>query len=150
MAFRDILIALASYPEPTPVSVVEDAVSVAAALGAHVAALSVETRVQVPGHFVSASLVNGMIAGENNKSRKNAHELLAAFNVAAGRCGLLHEAILEKCITLDVPDLLVEYARIRDLTILSVPASYDQWYAEAIIFGVHLRGRPPCEAGVAD
>jgi hypothetical protein len=28
----------------------------------------------------------------------------------------------------------VEYARLRDLTIISVPESYDQWYAETIIF----------------
>ena len=32
MAFKDILVALTSYPEPTPVSVVDSAVSVAAAL----------------------------------------------------------------------------------------------------------------------
>jgi nucleotide-binding universal stress UspA family protein len=38
-----------------------------------------------------------------------------------------------------VADLLVEYARLRDLTVVSVPESYDQWYAEAIIFG---SGRP--------
>jgi hypothetical protein len=39
MAFNDILVTLTSYPEPTPVSVIDDAVSVAAALGAHIAAL---------------------------------------------------------------------------------------------------------------
>lgn len=135
MAFKDILVALNSYPDPTPVSVVEDAVSVAAVLGAHLAALSCETRVQLPGHFVSASMVSGMIAGEAGKSRKSAHELLAAFDAAAAKAGILHEEIFEKCLTLEVPDLLVEYARLRDLTILPMPASSDQWYAEAIIFG---------------
>jgi nucleotide-binding universal stress UspA family protein len=139
MAFKDILVALNSYPDPTPVSAVEDAVSVAAALGAHLAALSCETRVQLPGHFVSASMVSGMIAGEAAKSRKSVHELLAAFDAAAEKAGILHEAIFEKCLTLEVPDLLVEYARLRDLTILPMPASSDKWYAEAIIFG---SGRP--------
>ena len=114
---------------------VDDAVAIAAALGAHITAVACETRVQLPGHFISSSLVSGMISSETDKSRKNARELLAAFDAAAERAGILHEAILEKCITLDVPDILVEYARLRDLTILSVPASYDQWYAEAIIFG---------------
>lgn len=135
MAYKDILVALTSYPEPMPLSVVNDAVSVAVTLGAHLAGLSFETRVQVPGHFLSNSLVDGMIAAETDKSRKNARELLAAFDVAAEKSGLPHETIIEKCITLDVPDILVEYARLRDLTILSVPESYDQWYAEAIIFG---------------
>ena len=137
MPFKDILVALNSYPDPTPVSVVEDAVSVAATLGAHLAAISCETRVQLPGHFVSSSIVDGVIASEAAKSRKSAQDLLAAFNAAAEKAGILHEAIVEKCLTLEVPDLLVEYARLRDLTIL--PASSDQWYAEALIFG---SGRP--------
>ncbi|MEH2501561.1 nucleotide-binding universal stress UspA family protein [Bradyrhizobium sp. AZCC 1578] len=33
----------------------------------------------------------------------------------------------------------MDYARLRDLTIVPVPESYDQWYAEAVIFG---SGRP--------
>ncbi len=137
MPFKDVLVALNSYPDPTPVSVVEDAVAVAAALGAHLAAISCETRVQVPGHVISAPMVEGIIAGEAAKSRKSAHDLLAAFDATAEKAGILHETILEKCLTLEVPDLLVEYARLRDLTIL--PASSDQWYAEAVIFG---SGRP--------
>ena len=47
--------------------------------------------------------------------------------------------VMEKCPTFKVPDLLVDYARLRDLTLVSVPESYDQWYAEALIFG---SGRP--------
>jgi nucleotide-binding universal stress UspA family protein len=137
MPFKDVLVALNSYPDPTPVSAVDDAVAVAAALGAHLAALSCETRVQMPGHVISAPMVDGIIAGEAAKSRKNAHDLLAAFDAAAAKAGILHETILEKCLTLEVPDLLVEYARLRDLTIL--PTSSDQWYAEAVIFG---SGRP--------
>ena len=135
MAYNDILVALTSYPEPTPVSVVENAVSVAAALGAHIAALSCEMHVQVPGHFISGSVVGlpGVIAGEAGKSRKNAHDLLAAFEAAAAKSGVSRESILQKCKSFEVPDLLVEYARLRDLTIM--PASNDRWYAEAVIFG---------------
>ena len=135
MAYNDILVALTSYPEPTPVSVVEDAVSVAAALGAHIAALSCEMHVQVPGHFISGSVVGlpGVIAGEAGKSRKNAQDLLAAFEAAAAKSGVSRESILQKCKSFEVPDLLVEYARLRDLTIM--PASNDRWYAEAVIFG---------------
>ena len=135
MAYNDILVALTSYPEPTPVSVVENAVSVASALGAHIAALSCEMHVQVPGHFISGSVVGlpGVIAGEAGKSRKNAHDLLAAFEAAAAKSGVSRESILQKCKSFEVPDLLVEYARLRDLTIM--PASNDRWYAEAVIFG---------------
>jgi hypothetical protein len=58
MAFKDILVALTSYPEPTPVFVVDSAISVAAALGAHIAAVSCETHVEIPGHFLAGSIVN--------------------------------------------------------------------------------------------
>jgi nucleotide-binding universal stress UspA family protein len=135
MAFKDILVTLTSYPEPTPLSVVDDAVSVASALGAHIAALSCEIHVQVPGHFISGAAVGlpGIIAGEAARSRKNAQDLLAAFEAAAAKSGISSESILEKCKSFDAPDLLVEYARLRDLTIM--PESNDRWHAEAVIFG---------------
>ena len=139
MAFRDILLTLTSYPEPTPVSVVEEAVAVAATLGAHIAALSCEMHVQVPGHFMSGAVVGlpGVIAGEAAKSRANAQDLLAAFDAAAAKAGVSCESVLTKCKTSEVPELLVEYARLRDLTIM--PEQNDRWYAEAVMFG---SGRP--------
>jgi len=139
MAFRDILVALTSYPEPTPVAAVEDAVSVASVLGAHIAALSCEMHVEVPGHFMSGSVVGlpGIIAGEAGKSLRNAQDLIAAFEAAAAKAGLSFESILQKCKTFEAPELLVEYARLRDLTIM--PESNDRWHAEAVMFG---SGRP--------
>lgn len=141
MAFKDILLTLTSYPEPTPASVAEDAVSIAAALSAHLAAVACEVHVQIPGHFLSGTIANipGIIAGEAEKSRRNARDMLAAFDAAADKAGVQRETFLDKCPTFAVPDLLVDYARLRDLTIVPVPESYDQWYAEAVIFG---SGRP--------
>ncbi len=141
MAFKDILLTLTSYPDPTPASVHEDAVAIASAFGAHLTAVACEVHVEVPGHFLSGAMANipGIIAGEAEKSRNNAHAMLAAFDAAAEKSGVPHERSLEKCPTYAVPDLLVDYARLRDLTIVPVPESYDQWYAEAIIFG---SGRP--------
>ncbi|MBR1152487.1 universal stress protein [Bradyrhizobium sp. JYMT SZCCT0428] len=137
MAFKDVLVTLTSYPEPSPSSVVDDAVSIAAVLGAHLAALSCETHVQVPGHFLSGSFANlpEIIAGEGAKSRHNAQTLLAAFDKAAERAGVPHEPILQKCTPTEVPNLLVDYARLHDLTIMPVMDSDDQMYAEAVIFG---------------
>lgn len=136
MAIRDVLLTLTSYPEPTPVSVVEDAISFASSLGCHIAAIACETHVQVPGTFLSSSLVNvgGMAASEAHKSLKNAQALLAAFETSAEKAGISHERILERCLSYQVPGLFVQYARLRDLTMVSVPESYDQWYAETVIF----------------
>jgi nucleotide-binding universal stress UspA family protein len=139
MAFRDILLALASYPEPTPTCVIEDAISIAAAFGAHIAAVSCEMHVQVPGHFISGSVVGlpGIIAGEVGKSRRNAQDLIAAFEAVAAKSGVSCESMLQRCKSFEVSNLLVEYARLRDLTIM--PQSHDRWHSEAVIFG---SGRP--------
>ncbi len=136
MTIRDVLLTLTSYPEPTPVSVVEDAISFASSLGCHIAAIACETHVQVPGTFLSSALVNvgGMAANEAHKSLENAQALLAAFDTSAEKAGISHERVLDRCLSYQVPGVFVEYARLRDLTVLSVPESYDQWYAEAVIF----------------
>jgi nucleotide-binding universal stress UspA family protein len=139
MAFKDILVTLTSYPEPTPASIVQDAISVAAALGAHITALSCEVHVQVPGHFMSGSAVGlpGIIAGEAGKSRRNAKDLLALFESAAAKSDVSRESIFQSCKSFEVPELLCEYARLRDLSIM--PESSDRWDSEAVIFG---SGRP--------
>lgn len=141
MAFKDVLLTLTSYPEPTPVSVVDDAVSIVAALGAHLAAISCEVHVEVPGNFLVRTIIDipGIAAHETAKSRKNAQDLLVAFEAAAAKSGVSHEAILETCATHRTPTLLVDYARLRDLTIMPAPESYGLWDAEEIIFE---SGRP--------
>ena len=95
MAFKDILLTLTSYPDPTPVAVTDEAVAIAASLGAHLAAIACEVHVEIPGHVLSGSIANipGIIAGEAEKSRKNAKELLAAFDAAANKAGILHETL---------------------------------------------------------
>jgi nucleotide-binding universal stress UspA family protein len=135
MAIRDILVTLPSYPEPTPVSAIGDAVSFASSLGCHITAIACEVHVQVPGSFLSGALVGGIAAGETHRSSKNAQAMLAAFESTAEKAGIPHQAVLERCLTSQVPMLFVEYARLRDLTVVPVPESYDQWYAETIIFG---------------
>jgi nucleotide-binding universal stress UspA family protein len=139
MAIKDILLTLTSYPDPTPVSVVDRAVSFASALDAHIAAISCEVHIQVSGSLISFGAAGAIAAGEAHRSRDSAQALLAAFEAAAQKAGVLHEIIHEKSLSYRVPERLVEYARLRDLTVVSVPESYDQWYAEAIIFG---SGRP--------
>ncbi len=139
MAIRDILLTLVSYPDPTPASMLDGAISLATALNAHIAAISCEAHVQVPGTFLSFGTVEGLITAEAQTSRKNAQALLAAFDQAAERAGLLHETILERCAISEVPNRFVEYARLRDLTIVPTRAFEDQWIAEALIFGA---GRP--------
>ncbi|MFK4491809.1 universal stress protein [Bradyrhizobium sp. USDA 336] len=141
MAFKDVLLTLASYPEPTPVSVIDDAVSVAAALGAHLAAISCEVHAEVRASLLGDVILDipALVAREAAKSRGNAKALLAAFEASADKSGVRHETIFEQCAIASEAALLVDYARLRDLTIMAVPDSHDLGYAEEVIFE---SGRP--------
>jgi nucleotide-binding universal stress UspA family protein len=143
MSFKDVLIALTTYPQPTPPSAVDDAVDLAAALGPKVSAIACEVKINVPGTLLGRRFLNvpGMIAGEAKKSATHAQQLLAAFQAAAEKSSVFQERILEQCLTSEAPEVLVEYSRLRDLTIVPMPERdyLDQWYAESVIFG---SGRP--------
>jgi nucleotide-binding universal stress UspA family protein len=143
MSFRDVLVALTTYPQPTPVAAVDDAVDLAAALAAKVSAIACQVEINVPGSLLGRRFLNvpAMIADEAKKSATNAQQLLAAFQAAAEKSGVFQERIVERCLTSEVPEVLVEYSRLRDLTIVPMPERdyLDQWYAESVIFG---SGRP--------
>ena len=142
MAFKDLLLALTTYPEPTAVSAVDDAVAVSVILGAQISAIACEAKIQVPGSVLGHAFgdVPAMIGAEAKKSAINAEKLLAAFEDSAQRSGVFQERILQTCLTSEVPGVFVDYARLRDLTIVPVPGRdhIGSWYAEAIIFGSGL------------
>ena len=139
MEIKDILLALTTYPEATPVSAVDEAVAFAAAVGARISAIACEVKIQAPGNVLAGALLDvaALVAAEAKKSSTNAKVLLTAFQDAAEKRGVFQDRILEQCLTSEAPGVLVEYARLRDLTIVPVPVGdyFDQWYAEAIIFG---------------
>ena len=143
MAVKDILLALTSYPEPTPVSAVDEAIAFTVALGARISAIACEVKMRVPGSPLGTAFLNipAMAAAEAKKSSTNAEKILVAFQDAAEKHGVFQERILEQCLTSEVSELLVEYARLRDVTILPVPEGdyVEQGHAESIIFG---SGRP--------
>jgi len=141
MAIKDILLALRSYPEPTKISTIEQAVSIAAVLDSHIAAIACEIHLEIPSSLISTPLLNvpGLVASEAHISRTNVQNLLTAFETAAGRQGVGFEAVRDRCLPDEAPDLFAQYARLRDLTIMPVSESHDKWYCEAVIFG---SGRP--------
>jgi len=100
-------------------------------------------KIQAPGNPVGNYFLDipAMVAAEVKKSAAAAQQLLAAFQDAAEKTGVFQERIAEHCLTSEVPEVFVEYARLRDLTIVPVPEGdyVDQWCAESIIFG---SGRP--------
>jgi nucleotide-binding universal stress UspA family protein len=143
MALKDVLLTLTTYPDPTPASAIDEAIDCAAVIGAKISAIACGVRVRAPGSLLADVLLDipAMVAAEARKSSANAEALLVAFQDAAEKRGVFQERILEHCLVSEVPDVLIEYARLRDLTIVPVPEGefFDQWHAESIIFG---SGRP--------
>jgi nucleotide-binding universal stress UspA family protein len=143
MAFEDILLSLTTYPESTKTTAIEDAVAFAAALESKISALACEVRVSVPSSPLGNSLFNvsAMVANEAKKSATHAKDALAAFKKLADAEGVLKDCITEKCLTSEVPGVIIDYARLRDMTIIPLPEAdgVESWFAESLIFEA---GRP--------
>jgi hypothetical protein len=120
MAFKDLLLQLSSYPERTPQEPIEQAVRLAELLGARMSALTFEIDIHVPSNPLAVAVLDvpAMIAAEESKSASNAKDLVNAFLAAAEKHGVAAEHIIERCAPAQIPDVVVEYARLRDLTII--------------------------------
>jgi nucleotide-binding universal stress UspA family protein len=91
--------------------------------------------------FVDASTQSVPILRTGNTSACGAPLLSITHTSRASSAGAIETGTHRICLTSQVPDVLIEYARLRDLTIVPVPEGdhVDQWYSESIIFG---SGRP--------
>lgn len=139
MSFKDTLLALNSYPEATSSSAIEDAVSIAEVLGAKISAIACKIQIKAPASPLGNFLLDvpAMVAAEMDKSASQAAELLTAFHHVADKKGVLQECISERCLMSQVSEVLVEYSRFRDLTMIAVADGNEteRAHAEAIIFG---------------
>ena len=151
MAFEDILVSLTTYPERTKPSGIDDAVALAAALESRISAIACEVKVPAPASPLGSALLNvpALVSAELKKCVAAAAQELAEFQKAAEQRGVFQEVILEKCTTPEFPDLVTDYARLRDLTVVPMPDvdTVERWLAETLIFGsgrptVVLPGRP--------
>ena len=143
MAYKDLLLTLTTFPEPTAPSALDQAVGFAAVMGAQLSAIVCEPKFRTPGSILGDSLLDipALAAEQTRRSAANADALLASFKDLAKKRGVAHQESRERCYPSDIPRVLTEYARLRDLTIVPVPGGefWDGAYAEAIIFG---SGRP--------
>jgi nucleotide-binding universal stress UspA family protein len=143
MAFKDLLLTVATYSEPTSVSAIDTSVAFAAAAGAKISALAFEIEFRMPWSPFHKAFpeIPALATSEEKKSRANAESLLAAFQDGAKKARVFQETLVERCQISEVPEVLVGHARLRDLTIVPLPEGdqLQHWYAESIIFG---SGRP--------
>jgi nucleotide-binding universal stress UspA family protein len=124
MPIKDVLFPMISYPAPTGPDAVERAVGLAASLGAHLCGLTFELDIRSPvGLYAHPANVGGIFAAERAKSAANARDLIAVFDDLAAKRGVGHERAIEHCPPLEVANLLVAYARLRDLTVFPLKAA---------------------------
>ena len=143
MAFKDVLLQLSSYPEPTPVAAIEQAIGFAGALGARISALTFKVEIPNVGNVLANKVldVSGMIAAERQKSVANTQALISAFESMATQRGVPYDQIIESCPTSQVAAIVTEHARMHDVTMIPIGEQKDlqQYVAECVIFG---SGRP--------
>jgi nucleotide-binding universal stress UspA family protein len=147
MPIRDILLPMLSYPVPTATDSVEKAVTMAARVGAHVSGLVLELDIQLPvGLYAHPPEIGGILAAERRKSATNARDLVATFEAACARQGAtgrstMYEHAVERCTRADIPKVLVDHARLRDISIFSVN-TIDQGQLSLLEALIFESGRP--------
>lgn len=143
MAYKDLLLYLNSYPEVTAAPGIEQAVSFAALLGARLSGLTFEIDIRVPTNSLASAILDvpGMFAEERSKNIGNARDLVNVFDTSVTKHGIPSDHIVERSIASYIPEIVTEYARLRDLTMIPVgePRGLPRYVAESVIFG---SGRP--------
>lgn len=143
MSFKDLLLQLSSYPEPTPGAVIDQAVDFARAQQAHLTALTFKIEIPRVGNALANMLLDipGMIAAEEKKSIDNARSVVGLFGSAAKSRDVAHEHMIESCPSSQLGAIMAEHARMHDLTIIPVGEhlGLQHYVAECVVFG---SGRP--------
>ena len=142
MAFKDVLLQLSSYPEPTPAAAIEQAVGFAGALGAHISALTFKIEMPSTSNVLANALLDipGMIAGERQKSAANTQNLISVFERVATQRGVAHDQIVGSCPSSQLASIVTEHARMHDVAMIPIgEQALQQYVAECVIFG---SGRP--------
>jgi len=140
MTFKNLLLALTTYPEATPVPAVRRAVGLAKAFNARMSAMACEVHIRPTGRFeflANAMLdVPALAAAETKKSANNADALLTAFETEAKALGVFGERLVTRGMPAQVPELFVKEARMSDMAVVPIPAGdyVDRWTAETLIF----------------
>src|SRR5471032_247916 len=102
MAFKDVLLALTSYPDPTPDTSIERALGLCAALTAHVTAVTFQAEFKLTRteDVLSNMLLDFPLMLEEEKARSaaGARHLLETFENSAMRLHIPRSKVLDKCI----------------------------------------------------
>ena len=143
MPFRDMLLHIDTYPEPTSPEAMDQAVRFAAATGGTLSAVAVEVMIQAPNNRMANHLmgISQLAREEEQKSRQLCITTLEAFSRTAGAAGVLGDVAHIRSDIYNVGAAVARCARSRDVCLVPVVETYDgqNLVVEAVVFG---SGRP--------
>jgi nucleotide-binding universal stress UspA family protein len=143
MPYKDILLHLESYPDPTPDLALDQGLALCAALGDQVTALAPQVTIPLKTNRMAdfALKLGDMARSEEGRSRQNAVTLLDNFEAQAKSLGVFGGRLSPAAELFEIPELTARLARTRDICVIPSgreSAAY-QGLAEAMIFA---SGRP--------
>lgn len=145
MAFKDILLSLNTYPDAAPTAAADYAARLAKRLGAQLSAVVWELKLQRVGAFpfVADALLDlpALLTEEMQKSAAQARRLTQAIEAAGKREGVPVRCETVACAPTEIPDRLVQRARLHDITVMPILPDEDvgPMHAEHAVFA---SGRP--------
>ena len=97
---------------------VEKAIGLAVALRVQISGSTFEINIRSPvGIYSDLPEISEKLDAEAKKSVVNARDLVALFTDVATRQNAISEHSVEQCMPAELPSLLADHARLRDLTI---------------------------------
>jgi nucleotide-binding universal stress UspA family protein len=142
MPIRDILFPMLSYPVATAADSIDRAVTLAAGLGAHISGVTFDLDIRLPiGLYTHPPEIGGILAAERRKSAVNARDLAATFDAVCAQGGARYEHSVEHCTWAEIPKVLTDRARLRDLCIFPVITT-DQSHLSLLEALIFESGRP--------
>jgi nucleotide-binding universal stress UspA family protein len=150
MAFKDILLQLDSYPEPTAAAVIERGVWWARHLQAALTALAVDIEIPVHSNKIADYLIGltDLARAEEAKSHRQGQDVLEQTAAYALRAEVELLTQTHRSHLFDVGDHVAKMARTRDLCIVPLSGRFDEQQAvvRTVVFG---SGRPTLILGQA-
>jgi len=143
MPFEDLFLHLDSYPDPTPPADIDMAVAIAAAIGGKLTALGLAVTIPLESNRVADYLLGlSKIARDQEKeSRGAAREDLKRFSKKAKAAGVFAEAIFARADLYDVPDVVAQMARTRDICLVPLGGRFTG-QREVAVTALFNSGRP--------
>lgn len=144
-AFKDMLLGLSAFPDPTPDAVVDFAIRFSRICGARISAtvplLDSEKIVHAYSFGERLAGVPGMVGEAIRKGEINARRVLDRFEERARAEGVFQHRTFEPSAVFPSADFITQLARLHDIALLPVSKLFglDELYYETVIFG---SGRP--------